>query len=163
MKDLGDLSYFLGIGAAHTDKIIFLSQHKYALELLDRANMSNRNPYRTPADMQSKLDCNGTKVTRPYLISQFDWWFPIPHLYPAWFIIRGKKNKPLYDLSSQATYARSKAYSTICTWCSWLQATYLLLLNLGTYFLLWCRLVECPSTHQSISGYCVFLGNNLLS
>ena len=34
MKDLGDLHYFLGIEVARNDKGLFLSQAKYALDLL---------------------------------------------------------------------------------------------------------------------------------
>ncbi|GJV71157.1 ribonuclease H-like domain-containing protein [Tanacetum coccineum] len=39
MTDLGALNYFLGISVRRDSKVMFLSQKKYALELLDRAHM----------------------------------------------------------------------------------------------------------------------------
>ena len=59
MKDLGDLSFFLGIAVTRDSKGMFLSQRQYALELLDRAHMSQCNPAWTPADTSSKLDASG--------------------------------------------------------------------------------------------------------
>lgn len=65
MKDLGELSYFLGIAATNDDMGIFLSQRKYAMELFERANMPNCNPSRTRADTHSKLDPHGSPVSDP--------------------------------------------------------------------------------------------------
>jgi len=44
MKDLGDLHYFLGIEVIRNDKGIFLSQAKYALDLLTHADMVDCKP-----------------------------------------------------------------------------------------------------------------------
>jgi len=41
MKDLGPLSYFLGIAVTRHDGGLFLSQKKYADEILKRAGMSH--------------------------------------------------------------------------------------------------------------------------
>ena len=54
MKDLGHLKYFLG-----TDKGIFLSQRKYALDLLQETGMSACQPADTPVEEGLKL-CVGT-------------------------------------------------------------------------------------------------------
>ena len=40
MKDLGPLSYFLGIAVSRNSAGLFLSQHKYASEILNKAGMS---------------------------------------------------------------------------------------------------------------------------
>ena len=40
MKDLRPLKYFLGIEVSRSDKGIFLSQRKYALDLLYETSMS---------------------------------------------------------------------------------------------------------------------------
>ncbi|GJZ29193.1 ribonuclease H-like domain-containing protein [Tanacetum coccineum] len=55
MTDLGALNYFLGISADRTPTGLFLSQNKYALQLLERAHMVTCNPSRTPIDTESKL------------------------------------------------------------------------------------------------------------
>ncbi|GKB20592.1 ribonuclease H-like domain-containing protein [Tanacetum coccineum] len=55
MIDLGALNYFLGISVVRHSTGLFLSQRKYALQLLERAHMVNCNPSRTPVDTESKL------------------------------------------------------------------------------------------------------------
>ncbi|GJZ26684.1 ribonuclease H-like domain-containing protein [Tanacetum coccineum] len=55
ITDLGALNYFLGICFTRDFKGIFLSQMKYALELLDREHMANCNPNRTLVNTESKL------------------------------------------------------------------------------------------------------------
>ena len=48
MKDLGDLKYFLGVKVARSPKGIFLSQHKYVLDLLKETGMLGCKPVETP-------------------------------------------------------------------------------------------------------------------
>ncbi|GKF25563.1 ribonuclease H-like domain-containing protein, partial [Tanacetum coccineum] len=55
MTDLEAFNYFLGIFADRTSTGLFLSQRKYALQLLERAHMVYCNPSRTPIDTESKL------------------------------------------------------------------------------------------------------------
>ncbi|GKA30076.1 ribonuclease H-like domain-containing protein [Tanacetum coccineum] len=55
MTDLGALNYFLGISVTCDSTGMYLSQKKYALELLDKAHMANCNPTRQPVDTESKL------------------------------------------------------------------------------------------------------------
>ncbi|KAK1408451.1 hypothetical protein QVD17_40235 [Tagetes erecta] len=66
LKDLGTLSYFLGVEVIpHTDGL-FLSQGKYILDLLNRANMSDSKPVTTPmstSEPPTKLD--GTPLPSP--------------------------------------------------------------------------------------------------
>ncbi|GMP72162.1 hypothetical protein CsSME_00030288 [Camellia sinensis var. sinensis] len=44
MMELGNISYFLGVSVQHTSKGFFLSQHKYAFELLVNARMVDCKP-----------------------------------------------------------------------------------------------------------------------
>ncbi|GKA16999.1 ribonuclease H-like domain-containing protein, partial [Tanacetum coccineum] len=88
MTDLRALNYFLGISAnrtptslflsqkkyalqllerAHMVTCLFLSQNKYALQLLERAHMVTCNPSRTPIDTESKLGPEGAPVQDPTL------------------------------------------------------------------------------------------------
>ncbi|GJV99433.1 ribonuclease H-like domain-containing protein [Tanacetum coccineum] len=65
MTNLGVLNYFLGIPVVHHSTGLFLSQRKYALQLLERAHMVNCNPSRTPVDTESKLGPDGVPVQDP--------------------------------------------------------------------------------------------------
>ena len=48
LKDLGNLSYFLGVEAHFTSNGLFLSQRKYTSDLLHRLNMAYAKPVSTP-------------------------------------------------------------------------------------------------------------------
>ncbi|RVX10895.1 Retrovirus-related Pol polyprotein from transposon TNT 1-94 [Vitis vinifera] len=50
MKDLGPLKYFLGIEVSRSSEGIFLSQRKYALDLLQETGMSGCQPVNTPIE-----------------------------------------------------------------------------------------------------------------
>ncbi|GJR08673.1 ribonuclease H-like domain-containing protein [Tanacetum coccineum] len=63
----GPLNYFLGISVTRDSSGLFLSQKKYAIEILDRAHMDNCNPSRTPIDTESKLGSDGDSVSDPTL------------------------------------------------------------------------------------------------
>lgn len=52
MKDLGCIHYFLGIEAKHTPEELFLCQTKYAVDLLERANMKECKPISTPLPLK---------------------------------------------------------------------------------------------------------------
>ncbi|GJY24839.1 ribonuclease H-like domain-containing protein [Tanacetum coccineum] len=56
---LGPLNYFLGVSVTRNTSGMFLSQQKYATEVLDRASMLTCNPCRTPVDTNSKLVADG--------------------------------------------------------------------------------------------------------
>ncbi|GKF62377.1 ribonuclease H-like domain-containing protein, partial [Tanacetum coccineum] len=63
MTDLGPLNYFLGISVTRDPSGLFLSQKKYAIEILDRAHMANCNLSQTPIDTESKLGSDGDLVS----------------------------------------------------------------------------------------------------
>ncbi|GJR34082.1 ribonuclease H-like domain-containing protein [Tanacetum coccineum] len=67
MTDLGALNYFLGILVSRDSSGMFLSQRKYAAEILERAGMVNYNPSQTPVDTESKLGSDGDAVSDPTL------------------------------------------------------------------------------------------------
>ncbi|GJZ15644.1 ribonuclease H-like domain-containing protein, partial [Tanacetum coccineum] len=67
MTDLEALNYFLVIFVVRHPIGLFLSQKKYARQLLERAHMVNCNPSRTPVDTDSKLGLNGVPVYDPSL------------------------------------------------------------------------------------------------
>jgi len=55
VKDLGDLEYFLGIEVNKARDGITLSQRRYALDLLKKANMEKCKPMSTPMGSAEKL------------------------------------------------------------------------------------------------------------
>nr|GEY07678.1 ribonuclease H-like domain-containing protein [Tanacetum cinerariifolium] len=67
MTDLGPLNYFLGISVTRTTSGIFLSQTKYAIEILEQAHMLSCNYCRTPIGTEKKLRPEGSSVTDPTL------------------------------------------------------------------------------------------------
>ena len=60
MKDLGDLHYFLGIEVNHTLQGLFLSQPKYALDILEWASMVDCKRVSTPMVVGQHLSSNGS-------------------------------------------------------------------------------------------------------
>ncbi|GKG05424.1 ribonuclease H-like domain-containing protein [Tanacetum coccineum] len=67
MTNLGSLNYFIGISAQRSSSGLFLSQSKFAEEILERAHMQHYNPCRTPVDTESKLGSDGDPVSDPTL------------------------------------------------------------------------------------------------
>ncbi|GJT12387.1 ribonuclease H-like domain-containing protein [Tanacetum coccineum] len=163
MTDLGALNYFLGISAVRHPTGLFLSQKKYARQLLERAHMVNCNPSRTPIDTDSKLGPDGVPVQDPTLyrslagglqyltFTRLDLSYAVQHvcLY-------------MHDL-------REPHFAALKRIMRYVQGT--LELGLQLYASATTSLVgytdadwACfPSTRGSTFGYCVFLGYNLLS
>ena len=66
LKDLGNLSYFLGIEVQPHSNGLFLSQAKYILDLLHKANMSDYKLTSTPMSTSVHLTANdGTPLPNP--------------------------------------------------------------------------------------------------
>nr|GEU88142.1 ribonuclease H-like domain-containing protein [Tanacetum cinerariifolium] len=63
MTDLGSLNYFLDISVTRDSSRLFLSQKKYAIQIIDRVHMDNCNPSQTPIDTESKLRSDGDPVS----------------------------------------------------------------------------------------------------
>ena len=55
MKDLGQLHHFLGDTIEPRLSGLLLHQRQYALDILERAGMTDCKPYSTPVDTQAKL------------------------------------------------------------------------------------------------------------
>ncbi|GKE39237.1 ribonuclease H-like domain-containing protein [Tanacetum coccineum] len=138
MIDLGALNYFLGISVDRSSTGLFLSQRKYALQLLERAHMVNCNPSRTPVDTESKLGPEDLS----YSIQQVCLYMHDPrepHFAALKRILRYVRGTVDFGLQLYASATTSLVGYTDVDWAG------------------------CPSTRTSTSGYCVFLGDNLLS
>lgn len=62
LKDLGDLSYFLGIEVHTTNSGIFLNQRKYIQDILFKARMEDVKPVSRPMSTTSPLVCDGSEA-----------------------------------------------------------------------------------------------------
>ncbi|GJU86197.1 ribonuclease H-like domain-containing protein [Tanacetum coccineum] len=134
MTDLGALNYFLGIFVRRYSSGMFLSQRKYAGEILERAGMVNCNPSRTPVDTESKLGGDGDSQVCLYMHDPRE-----PHFSTLKRILRYVRGTLDYGLQLFSASTTDLVAFSDADWAG------------------------CPTTRHSTSGYCVFLGNNLLS
>ncbi|GKA55918.1 ribonuclease H-like domain-containing protein [Tanacetum coccineum] len=67
MTDMGSLNYFLGISVTWDSSVMFLSQYKYATEILKKAHMVGCNSSRTSVDTESKQGDDGDLLSDPTL------------------------------------------------------------------------------------------------
>nr|GEW88859.1 ribonuclease H-like domain-containing protein [Tanacetum cinerariifolium] len=131
--DLGPLNYFLGISVTRTTSGIFLSQTKYATEILERAQMRNCNPCRTPIDTGKKLGPEGSPITAPTLYHN------------------------LAEALQYLTFTRPDLSYAVQQLCLYMHDPWEPHLNAMK------RVLRCPVTRRSTSRYYVFLGDNLLT
>jgi hypothetical protein len=164
MTDLGALSHFLGIYVTRSPSGLHLSQRQYALDIINHAGMHDCHPVKTPIDSGSKLSLHDgdlvddptryrsltgalqyLTLTRPdisYAVQQACLFMHaprVPHLNLVKRIIRYIKGT--LDLGTHITPSSTTsliAYSD-ADWAG------------------------CPDTRRSTSGFCVFLGDNLIS
>ncbi|GJX82629.1 ribonuclease H-like domain-containing protein [Tanacetum coccineum] len=134
MTYLISLNYFLGISVMRDSTRMFLSQRKYATEILERAHMVSCNSSRTPIDTESKLSDDGDPVSDPTLYRSL----AEPHFSALKRILRYVRGTLDYGLQLFSSFTTVVAYSD-ADWAG------------------------CPTTRRSTLGYCVFLDNNLLS
>ncbi|GJZ34368.1 ribonuclease H-like domain-containing protein [Tanacetum coccineum] len=163
ITDLGSLNYFLGISAQRTKSGLFLSQSKFAEEILERAHMQHCNPCKTPVDTESKLGSDGDSVsdptlyhslvgalqyltfTRPdisYAVQQICLYMHDPrdpYFHALKRILRYVRGIIDRGLQLHVSYTIQFITFTDADWAGY------------------------PVTRHSTLGYCVFLGNNLLS
>ncbi|GKD05396.1 ribonuclease H-like domain-containing protein [Tanacetum coccineum] len=163
MTDLGLLNYFLGILVTRDSSGMFLFQKKYAVEILERAGMVNCNPSRTTFYTESKLGDSGDVVFDPILyrslagslqylnFTRLDFSYAVQqvclHMHDSREPHFSALRRILCYVSGCLDYGLQLFSST---------TTYLVAYSDADW-------AGCPTTRRSTSGYCVFLGNNLLS
>ena len=163
VKDLGLLRYFLGIEVARGAEGVVLSQRKYVLDLLKETGMLGCRPVASPIDQKIKLtELAGEKVDREryqrlvgrliYLThTRPDISFPVSvvsrymhdprkdHMDAVYHILRYLKGAP-----GKGLIFRKHGHFNIEGYCDsdW---------------------ASCADDRKSTSGYCMFVGGNLVS
>jgi hypothetical protein len=164
VKDMGSIQHFLGISIRRNKHGFFLSQTAYAEDLLERAGMANCNTVTTPADTKPKAAATDGKliddattfrsiagalqyltITRPdiaYAVQQVCLHMHAPrdvHQTMLKRVLRYVKGTTHLGVQLRAApTATITAYSD-ADWAG------------------------CPDTRRSTSGFCVFLGNSIIS
>ncbi|KAK4338578.1 hypothetical protein RND71_043065 [Anisodus tanguticus] len=164
MKDLGPLSYFLGIAVIRHTCVLFLSQMKYAAEIIERASMSSCKSTFTPVYTKPKLSASAgvpyedptryrslagalqyLTFTRPditYVVQQVCLFMHDPrveHMNVLKRIIRYIQGTLDYGLHLYPSSTSTLVSYTDADWGG------------------------CLDTRRSTSDYCMFFGNNLVS
>ncbi|XP_021757449.1 uncharacterized protein LOC110722489 [Chenopodium quinoa] len=164
MTDLGPLSSFLGILVTRHADGLFLSKNSYATEIIARANMSSCKPSATPVDTKAKLrSTSGPPVDDPTLYRS---------LAGALQYLTFTRPDISYAVQQICLYMhdpRKEHMAALRRILRYLQGT--LKLGLHLYSSPTSSLISysdadwggCPNTRRSTSGYCVFLGDNLIS
>lgn len=164
MKDLGPLHYFLGIVVTHHERGLFLCQKKYAEDIIERAGMSSCKPSPTPVDTKAKLSNSGGA---PYedptqyrsLVGALQYLtFTRPDIsYAVQHVclhMHDPKSEHMTALKRILRYLRRSRDFSLHLYKSKFSV-----LN-GYTDADW---GGCPDTRRSTSGYCVFLGDNLIA
>ncbi|GJT72916.1 ribonuclease H-like domain-containing protein [Tanacetum coccineum] len=163
MTDLGSLNYFLGISLTRDSSRMFLSQKKYVVEILECADMVHCNPSWTPVNTESKLGTTGDVVSDPTLYQS------LASSLQYLTFTRPDISYVVQQVCLHMLDPREPPFSALKRILRYVCGTLeygLQLFSSSTTDLVaysdadW---AGCPSTRRSISGYCVFLGNNLLS
>ena len=164
MKDLGELRYFLGIEVLRSKAGIYLSQRKYALDIVSECGLLGSKPVDTPMEQYHNLGRdNGPFYTEPAqyrrLVGRL--------VYLA--ITRPELNYPVHILAQFLQKPRQKHWDAavrLVRYLKGLPGQGILLsassdLSLSAYSDSdW---AACPLTRKSLTGYIVMMGNSLVS
>ncbi|XP_072072082.1 uncharacterized mitochondrial protein AtMg00810-like [Arachis hypogaea] len=164
MKDLGSLSYFLGLEVISTDDGIYLSQAKYASDLLARAGITDSRTESTPLEPNVRFTpIDGTVLDNPTLYRQLVGGL----VYLT--VTRPDIAYPVHVLSPFLSAPRTTHYAAVLRILRYIKGT----LFHGLYFSAHSSLslqaysdadwAGDPTDRRSTTGYCLFLGDALIS
>jgi hypothetical protein len=164
MKDLGHLTYFLGLEVHSRDHGLFLNQHKYIQDLIELAGLKDATAVDTPMEVNVKYQKDeGEPLPDPFLYRQLVGsliYLTItrPDISYAVHIVSKFMQAPRHlHLVAVRCIIRYLIRSPTRGLFFPTQST----LNLTSYSDAdW---AGCPDTRKSITGWCIFLGDALIS
>ncbi|RVW16345.1 Retrovirus-related Pol polyprotein from transposon RE1 [Vitis vinifera] len=163
VKDLGPLSYFLGLEVSYIPNGFFLSQVKYATDILARAQLLDSKPVPTPMIVSQRLSSEGTPFADPTLYRS---------LVGALQYLTITRPDLAHSVNSVSQFLHAPTevhFQAVKRILHYVQGT----LHFGLKFTSCSSMglvaysdadwAGCPDTRRSTSGYSIFLGNNLVS
>ena len=164
MKDLGYLSYFLGLEITHSTDELYITQAKYASELLSQAGLTNSKPVDTLVEFNAHLTPSGGKpLSNPSLYR---------HLVGSLVyltVIRSNISYAVHQVSQYLSAPRSTHYAAVLHILRYLKGT----LFYGLFYSAQSPLIlhafsdydwaGDPTDRRSTTGYCFLLGSSLIS
>ena len=164
MKDLGSLRYFLGLEISQGPRGVLLSQQKYLSDILNQAELTDNTTVDTPLQQNVKLcSTDGEPLSDPtryrHLVGQL--------VYLC--ISRPDISHAVGIVSQFVSAPRSVHYAVLLRILRYLRGTSTRsLLFPATSKLELCAYSDAdwagdPTTRKSTTGYCIFLGDSLIS
>jgi histone deacetylase 1/2 len=166
IKDLGALSYFLGIEVHRVDDGLALCQRKYILDLLGKVNMGSAKPCTTPMAATDKLSRHAGVLLSPTEAT------PYRSVVGALQYITLTRPGISYNVNKVCQFLHSPTdlhWTAVKRLLRYLQGTtgHGLFLRRSSPLLLsafsdadW---AGCPDDRRSAGGHAVFLGGNLVA
>jgi hypothetical protein len=163
VKDMGDLHFFLGIDVQRTAAGFNLNQSRYAEAILQRAGMANCKPASTPIDNKGKLSADGPPVrdaknyrsiagALQYLtVMRPDLAFTVQQ---ACLRMHDPRQQHEAQLKRILRFVRGTTSHGLLLRAS---------TNLDVTAYSDVDWAGCPDTRRSTSGFCIFLGDALVS
>ena len=164
MKDLGPLSYFLGLEVTSSTNGLFLSQAKYASDLLSRAGLTDHRTESTPLEPNVRFTpMDGTVLDNPTLYRQL-----VGSLIYL-TVTRPDISYAVHLVSQFMSTPRSTHYAAVLRILRYVKGTLFHGLHFSTHSSLILQAYSDadwggdPTDRRSTTGYCIFLGDSLVS
>ena len=164
MKDLGTLSYFLGLEVTSSSDGYYLSQAKYASDLLSKADLTDSKTVSIPLELNVKLN-----ITDGELLSDATLYRQLVGSLIYLTVTRSDLAYAVYLVSQFMSAPRSTHYAAVLRILRYIKGTLFHGLHFSVQSSLELRTYADadwagdPTDRRSTTGYCFLLGSSLIS